>query len=66
MCTAPLLFDEPSPPQTWPKLCSCGVEYSREAFAALPLCGRQDDGVDFLELRNCPCHSTIAIVLERT
>lgn len=40
---------------------NCGAEYTRETWAELPRVGRQDDGVEALELRNCTCKSTIAV-----
>lgn len=50
-------------PFSGPKQCGCGRAHSVAQWAVLPLCGRQDDGVDVLELRNCACGSTLAIVL---
>lgn len=47
-----------------PKRCSCGAEYSVEAFRALkPAAGGllQEDSIKRLELRNCTCGSTIAM-----
>jgi hypothetical protein len=45
-----------------PKKCNCcGKVHDAQAWDALPLVGRQDDGVELLELRNCTCRSTIAI-----
>lgn len=45
------------------KTCSCGKRYNEAEWKRLPLVGEQDDGVERLELRNCSCGSTIAIVL---
>jgi hypothetical protein len=45
------------------KACSCGRAYTPETWKTLPLCGVQDDDVEIMELRTCPCGSTIAIVL---
>jgi len=48
------------------KKCSkCSAEYTLEQFKALPHVGNQmsqdEEGEYLLELRNCPCHSTIGI-----
>ena len=45
------------------KRCGCGREHDAAAWSALPLVGRQDDGVERIEIRNCACGSSIAIVL---
>jgi len=45
------------------KRCSCGREYTRETWARAPFVGELDDGVEVLELRNCACRSTMAIVV---
>lgn len=47
----------------WPKTCACGRSYAAEEWLELPGCGRQDDGVDILDLRNCSCGSTIAVLV---
>lgn len=47
----------------FPKVCSCGASYDAEDWAELHLVGVQDTGVEILEMRNCPCHSTISIIL---
>jgi hypothetical protein len=39
------------------------ASYGRAEWEALPLVGGQDDGVERLELRQCACTSTIAIVV---
>ena len=44
------------------KTCSCGRQYTRRQWEKLPYVGEQDDfagGV--LELRNCPCETTLSI-----
>lgn len=44
------------------KRCGCGREYSREDWDALRFVGYQrPPGAKVLELRECHCHSTIAI-----
>jgi hypothetical protein len=50
-----------------PKYCRCGRAYSMlDTWRALPLVGYMpDEDETDLELRNCPCGSTIAIVVER-
>jgi hypothetical protein len=45
------------------KVCGCGRQYSKSNWEELPLCGVTDDGVERIELRQCVCESTIAIVL---
>lgn len=54
---------EPAPAMgeaAWPKACSCGRRFSASEFELLACIGRMFDTVDHLELRNCPCGSTIA------
>jgi hypothetical protein len=46
------------------KVCACGEVFSASQWSALRYVGEQDDGVERIELRNCPCGSTIAILLE--
>ena len=42
--------------------CSCGLAYTAATWAALPLCGTQEDGEGGeLELRHCPCGSTRSV-----
>ena len=41
-------------------VCSCGRPYSESAWQALPWCGDQPDGELVLEMRDCPCGSTIS------
>lgn len=44
--------------------CGCGKRFSAEEWRELAYVGIQDDGAGgFLELRNCPCKSTIAVEL---
>jgi hypothetical protein len=47
------------------KWCACGREYNAEAWPRLPLVGYLRNGRnaagELLELRHCPCGSTIAI-----
>ena len=46
------------------KTCGCGNRFDAEQWRQLRLVGRQDDGEGgTLELRNCPCGSTICIEL---
>lgn len=45
------------------KRCGCGREHDAEAWARLPFCGVQEDAELRLELRHCPCGSTLAVVL---
>jgi hypothetical protein len=46
----------------FPKKCSCGRSHTRAEWDALPLCGVMEliPG-ERLEMRNCPCRSTIAV-----
>lgn len=43
------------------KACGCGRTYTAEEWAALELVGIMADDVETIELRNCPCGSTIAV-----
>jgi hypothetical protein len=47
------------------KRCACGREYDAETWPKLPLAGYSRNGREaageLLELRHCPCGSTIAI-----
>ena len=45
------------------KTCGCGRHYSAAEWKKLPYVGRQDDEVEHIELRNCPCGSTLGVVL---
>lgn len=51
--------------QQFPKRCQCcGRTYDERSWAALPRIGEPyDDGYVVLELRNCPCRSTLAVEL---
>lgn len=59
------LDDRDTSPPPPPKQCLCGASYPADAWQKLPYVGIMDDGIDRLELRNCPCSSTIAIELPR-
>lgn len=48
-------------PSNWPKRCGCGRTFDTIAWSDLPLLGNQVDDSRVLELRNCPCGSTIAV-----
>lgn len=44
------------------KTCPCGRTFTFDQWRELPGCGRMDDGDGgALDLRNCPCGSTIAV-----
>lgn len=45
------------------KRCSCGKMYTHREWYSLPLCGVGGDEVEKLELRNCSCGSTIAVII---
>jgi hypothetical protein len=47
----------------FPKQCpNCQTVYTKETWAKLKYVGEQEDGEgEVLELRNCPCTSTISI-----
>ena len=45
------------------KTCGCGKQYSSGEWKLLPYVGVHEDEVERLELRNCGCGSTLAIVL---
>jgi CheY-like chemotaxis protein len=47
------------------KRCGCGQSYTRDRWLALPLCGRVHipGASRTLELRNCPCGSSIGIAI---
>jgi len=45
------------------KRCSCGACYTEQQWESLPIVGDQGDDVEDIELRNCTCGSTIAIVV---
>lgn len=44
-----------------PKRCACGRVHDSYAWAALPYVGIQEGDGYALELRNCPCRSTLAV-----
>ena len=46
------------------KKCRCGLEYTEALWNELPLVGRQDLEDEELELRNCVCTSTLALVVQ--
>ena len=47
------------------KTCSCGKAFTREQWEALPKVGLQTyDNGEVQEMRNCPCGSSIVIVLD--
>jgi len=48
------------------KRCSCGIAYTAEGWSKLSCRGILDDGVERLEIRNCSCGSSIAIVLGKS
>ena len=45
-----------------PKHCACGEMHTRDAWQALALVGHMTDETECIELRNCTCGSTLAIV----
>jgi hypothetical protein len=47
------------------KRCGCGRCFTRAQWRELQYVGAQADDVETLELRNCPCGSTIAVVVEQ-
>ena len=67
-----LLVDDPETLElfieSWPKKCTCGVNYTEDAWERLAYVGLQkvpeDYGMPDMELRNCSnCGSTMAIVV---
>lgn len=61
-------IDEVSQPPSPSKRCACGRSYDAIAWAELPRIGEIDNGREAgerMELRNCPCGSTIARELGR-
>jgi hypothetical protein len=48
------------------KRCGCGLAYTRSRWDALALVGHHADDVETLEMRNCPCGSTLAIIVPAT
>ena len=47
------------------KRCGCGQRYDAHGWKLLPKVGRQRDWVSELELRNCPCGTTLCVVVRR-
>lgn len=45
------------------KVCACGRTFTAAQWATLEMVGRMLD-VETLELRNCPCGSTLAMVVD--
>lgn len=45
------------------KVCGCGMPYTAAGWNRLLLVGEMDDGVDRIEIRQCVCGSTIAVLL---
>lgn len=45
------------------KECKCGRKFTALDWLDLPICGLMDSGDDYtmLDLRHCPCRSTIAV-----
>lgn len=54
----------PSEVEQWPKKCGCGIVYDRAAWVKLLHVGDMVDEVEAIQLRNCTCGSTIAIILD--
>lgn len=48
------------------KTCGCGLKYTPMRWKTLKLIGMPDDGHEKLELRNCACGSTIAVLIAVT
>lgn len=46
----------------FPKRCGCGRSHVRGDWAALPFIGKQVDDFEAIDLRNCPCGSTLAVL----
>lgn len=42
---------------------ACGAEFTRAEWHALPLVGHMADRYETIELRNCTCQSTLAMVV---
>lgn len=58
--------NRPQKAPAWSKRCTnCPAVYSLAEWRALPAVGNQDDGTEFLELRNCPCGSTLEVEVAR-
>jgi len=50
----------------FPKACLCGLSYDAASWARLRLVGRSADDVEVLELRDCVCKSTLAVLVSPT
>lgn len=51
--------------EEWPKACGCGRVYcGPESWKGMKLIGVQADDFATLELRNCPCGTTLAVLTE--
>ena len=46
------------------KQCGCGRMFTAHEWSLLESVGRMSDNVETIELRNCPCGSTIATVVD--
>jgi DnaJ-class molecular chaperone len=46
------------------KKCACGATYNTRTWEKLDLVGTMEDDVETIELRNCMCGSTLAVVVE--
>jgi hypothetical protein len=46
------------------KVCGCGRTYTAEQWSTLEMVGRMFDVEETIELRNCPCGSTIAVTVD--
>lgn len=61
------MSDTLAPDTEFPKKCGCGKQHDRISWNKLPLAGRTGglyfDTVETIEMRNCPCGSTIAVSL---
>ena len=53
----------PQPIQPVIKRCQCGAEYTWPEWVRLRWAFELDDGTELSEHRQCPCGSTIAIVI---
>ena len=45
------------------KTCACGLKYNLSEWLKLPFRGIQRDDVESLELRDCRCKRTLAVVV---
>jgi hypothetical protein len=55
------MLKHPATLSVTPKRCGCGLTHDAAAWSCLPYVGVQRDEFEALELRNCPCGSTLAI-----